>query len=83
MAIVFNNDNLEPAPEVITIVLSGEYSSLDIGDALMEEGVLISYRSGYLLERNWIQICMMGVAHRPAYNVFRLLQKEPGKQGLS
>lgn len=64
------------APAVVTIVLPEAYSSVVIGDALKEKGVLISYQSGYLLERNWIQACMMGAENKPANKFIRLLKKE-------
>ncbi|MCK4564311.1 MAG: aminotransferase class V-fold PLP-dependent enzyme [Verrucomicrobia bacterium] len=63
-------------PAVVTIALPEIHSSEAIGDVLKEHGVLISYRSGYLLERNWIQACMMGAENRPTEKFVRLLKKE-------
>ncbi len=63
-------------PAVVTIVLPEIHSSEAIGDTLKEHGILISYRSRYLLERNWIQACMMGAEHKPAEKLVRLLKKE-------
>jgi hypothetical protein len=34
--------------------------SKTIGFQLKKAGYLLSYNSGYLLQRNWIQICLMG-----------------------
>ncbi|MDZ8118053.1 GNAT family N-acetyltransferase [Pontiella agarivorans] len=65
-------------PAVVTIALPEMHSSERIGDKLKEHGVLISYRSDYLLERNWIQACMMGAEHKPAEKFIRLLRKELG-----
>lgn len=48
------------APAVVTIALPGEISSKTIGGLLKKGGTLLSYNSGYLLQRNWIQICLMG-----------------------
>jgi aspartate aminotransferase-like enzyme len=48
------------SPAVITIVLPGEVSSVAVGDGLATRGFLVSYQSRYLVERNWIQICLMG-----------------------
>jgi aspartate aminotransferase-like enzyme len=48
------------SPAVITIALPAEVSAVRVGDALAAAGVLLSYRSDYLLERNWVQICLMG-----------------------
>ncbi len=63
-------------PAVVTIALPEIHSSVNIGDKMKRHGVLISYRSNYLLERNWIQACMMGAEHRPAEKFVRLLKKE-------
>jgi aspartate aminotransferase-like enzyme len=52
-------------PAVITVALSETHSSEIIGDALHEQGVSISYRSNYLLERNWIQAHMSDVKNTP------------------
>jgi len=45
---------------VTTIVLPPTMSSAAVGDKLAEYGFWLSYRSRYLLERNWIQVCLMG-----------------------
>lgn len=66
-------------PAVVTIALPPIHSSEAIGDTLMQHGVLISYRSNYLIERNWIQACMMGAEHRPSEKLVRLLKKELGR----
>lgn len=63
-------------PSVVTIVLPNKYSSKHIGDTLKKHGVLVSYRSSYLLERNWIQVCKMGAENRPSEKLIRLLKKE-------
>lgn len=63
-------------PAVVTIVLPEVHSSEAVGDMLKEHGVLVSYRSSYLLERNWIQACMMGAEHKPPEKLVRLLTKE-------
>lgn len=48
------------SPAVISISLPEGLSSRSVGDAMEQRGWLLSYRSGYLLERNIIQICLMG-----------------------
>ena len=53
------------APHVTTIVLPDSISSLETGKLLEDEGVLASYRSEYLIEKNQIQICFMGECQRP------------------
>jgi aspartate aminotransferase-like enzyme len=48
------------SPAVITIALPEAVSSAAVGERLENDGYLLSYRSEYLLRRNWIQICLMG-----------------------
>lgn len=48
------------SPAVFTIILPKEVNSRTIGAQLKSEGYLLSHQSGYLLKRNWIQICLMG-----------------------
>jgi aspartate aminotransferase-like enzyme len=48
------------SPAVTTIALPAHVSSLAVGDALAQQGFLLSYRSKYLIARNWLQICLMG-----------------------
>lgn len=48
------------SPAVITLALPDRVSSEAVGRQLEEAGFLLSYRSEYLLKRNWIQICLMG-----------------------
>ena len=48
------------SPAVVTIALPHDISSTAIGHSLKETGYLLNYNCGYLLERNWIQICLMG-----------------------
>lgn len=52
------------SPAVITIGLPGVVESADLGARLEKDGYLISYRSEYLLRRNWIQVCLMGEVQR-------------------
>ncbi|MGH7815862.1 MAG: aminotransferase class V-fold PLP-dependent enzyme [Candidatus Binatia bacterium] len=58
MAIVGDERKLSPA--ITTIALPSQVSSRSLGHELEEAGYLLSYLSGYLLERNWLQICLMG-----------------------
>ena len=48
------------APALITIDLPDYINSEQLGRRLDEAGFYLSYRSEYLLERNWIQISLMG-----------------------
>lgn len=47
-------------PGVLTIPLPGQVSSEQIGTRLARAGFEVAWRSSYLLERNWIQFCLMG-----------------------
>jgi aspartate aminotransferase-like enzyme len=47
------------SPAVFSVALPRDISSKEIGTRLKKAGYLLSYNSGYLLERNWIQICLM------------------------
>ena len=53
------------APHVTTIVLPETITSLDLGELLENEGILVSYRSEYLVVKNYIQICFMGECQKP------------------
>ena len=48
------------SPGLITISLPSWLSSRDLGQKLQDKGFLLHYRSQYLLQRNWIQIALMG-----------------------
>jgi aspartate aminotransferase-like enzyme len=47
-------------PGIITLTLQQPRCSRTLGDALKAAGFLVSYESRYLLERNWLQVCLMG-----------------------
>lgn len=53
-------DERYSAPAVISLQLPPDFSSLEVGEALERGGFLLSYRSTYLVERNIIQVCLMG-----------------------
>jgi aspartate aminotransferase-like enzyme len=48
------------SPAVVSIALPSDAKSEHVGWQLHQEGYLLSYKSEYLLRRNWIQICLMG-----------------------
>lgn len=50
----------DSSPAVISIDLPQELSSLQLGEMMENRGWQLSYKSRYLLERNIIQICLMG-----------------------
>jgi aspartate aminotransferase-like enzyme len=52
------------SPAVLTLVLPAAISSKLVGWRLQKAGYLVSYRSEYLLKRNWIQVCFMGQFQR-------------------
>lgn len=53
------------SPAVLTLPITTAHSR-DVGDALRRRGVLASYESAYLVERNWVQLCLMGEWSAPA-----------------
>ena len=63
------------SPAVITIALPQAVSSKDLGERLESAGFMLSFKSAYLLTRNWIQICLMGECSRgqiePLLNILR------------
>ena len=52
------------APMVLTLSPPPGVTALALGEALEDQGIWLSYRSGYLAKRNLIQICLMGEHHR-------------------
>ncbi|HEX7063647.1 MAG TPA: GNAT family N-acetyltransferase [Bacillales bacterium] len=72
---IFGADT-DTSPGIVTIALGDSADSEEVGDALAQAGYLLSYRSEYLLERNWIQISLMGEHSR---RQLRLLLDELGK----
>ena len=52
------------SPAVTTIELPSEFPARKVGDELKARGFHVSYESAYLLERNWLQICLMGEFER-------------------
>lgn len=61
------------SPAVTTVALPANVFSKEIGKKLEEAGYLLSYMSGYLVERNWLQVCLMGEVSQP--QVRSLLEK--------
>ena len=54
------------SPGVTTIDLPDAAKSIDVAVALGHAGYEVSWRSAYLVERNWIQIALMGEYERSA-----------------
>jgi aspartate aminotransferase-like enzyme len=49
----------DAAPGIITIALPEDIESLALADELADDGFLLSAHSGYLRQRNWIQVSLM------------------------
>jgi len=58
-------DAAHGAPAVTTIEVPPPMTSAQLGGKLGRLGYLLGYESDYLLERNWVQVCLMG-EHGPA-----------------
>ncbi|HET7658562.1 MAG TPA: aminotransferase class V-fold PLP-dependent enzyme [Bacillales bacterium] len=56
---IFGSDE-DMTPGIVTIALPSTLNSEKVGDELERAGYWLSYRSDYLLKRNWIQISLMG-----------------------
>ncbi|MFD1032487.1 aminotransferase class V-fold PLP-dependent enzyme [Metaplanococcus flavidus] len=55
------------SPGVLTVPLPDSISSKKLGDALKKKGMIISYESDYLLDRNWVQFALMGDIALPEF----------------
>jgi len=76
--------NTRTSPAVVTIALSPEMNSLMIGGLMQEAGYLLSCHSGYLRQRNWIQICLMGeCTHEKIISVVNALNRVCFKRRIS
>jgi aspartate aminotransferase-like enzyme len=47
-------------PAIVTVAMREPGAAAQLGDRLERAGFILSYRSRYLMERNWIQACLMG-----------------------
>lgn len=56
--ILAHTDHASPA--VHTLIPPAGVNARTLGERLRAEGWLISFESGYLRERNWLQLCLMG-----------------------
>lgn len=48
------------SPAIITYSLPKRINSKKFGEIMERKGYLLSYKSSYLIRRNWIQVCVMG-----------------------
>jgi aspartate aminotransferase-like enzyme len=58
LAIVAPDEHACPA--IVTVAMSEPGAAAMLGDRLERAGFILSYRSRYLMDRNWIQACLMG-----------------------
>lgn len=54
------------SPGVASIELPGTAPSPDVAESLERRGFEVAWRSAYLVDRNWIQVALMGDYDRPA-----------------
>jgi aspartate aminotransferase-like enzyme len=73
------------SPAVTTVELPAAVDSESFGDELERSGYLLNYRSTYLLQRNRIQVCLMGEFESDELNglLTRLADNRPGRAGAS
>ena len=50
----------DAAPGIITLPLTGGIRADEVARALLDQGFEIAWQSRYLLERNWLQVALMG-----------------------
>ena len=70
------------APMVLTLQPPPGLPALALGEALEERNVWVSYRSGYLLERNLLQVCLMGEHHRRGLEELLVALTELRRSGM-
>ncbi len=74
------------SPAVVTIEFPPGLPAQGIADGLKAAGFHVSYESSYLLQRNWLQICLMGTLDRgsleelvQAMDIERLIRRRNGR----
>jgi len=50
----------DAAPGIITLAIPAEVSAAHVASALANDGITVAHQSRYLVERNWLQIALMG-----------------------
>jgi len=64
---------------IVTIALPKEVNVLELGQSLDNQGYLLSYRSSYLVARNWIQISLMSKPARADLSkLLEIIQRTAG-----
>ena len=70
------------SPAVITVALPPQISSRQLGETMEKRGWLLSFLSGYLLERNLVQICLMGtVSEEQSLQMMEAFVETAGNKG--
>ena len=73
------------SPAIVTLALPEGISAEALGDRLASAGFELSFRSGYLRRRNWIQISLMGECSRerlePLVTALRMDHRARGIRG--
>jgi aspartate aminotransferase-like enzyme len=59
------------SPSTMTIILNKEQDSVELGQELKKNNILVSFESEYLVKHNWIQVCFMGA--NPDYNKTKVI----------
>jgi aspartate aminotransferase-like enzyme len=52
--------DMDAAPGIVTVALAADVSSTDVATELSKQGFHVAHQSEYLVQRNWLQICLMG-----------------------
>jgi aspartate aminotransferase-like enzyme len=50
----------DAAAGILTLEIPGEACTADVARALAKQGIEIAWQSGYLIDRNWMQVALMG-----------------------
>ncbi|MBN1457271.1 MAG: aminotransferase class V-fold PLP-dependent enzyme [Sedimentisphaerales bacterium] len=78
--VIENKDN---CASVLTIALPQQFHSDLIGSQLETAGFLLGYKSQYLMEKNWIQVCLMSDVSKKyidsMMHAFKQIIKRPAK----
>lgn len=61
ISILVNRD--KASYSTMTLPLREDQDSVQVGQKLKQNNILVSFESNYLVKRNWIQICLMGTNH--------------------
>jgi aspartate aminotransferase-like enzyme len=62
-------DNAVAMPGVISLALPASVSAARVAQGMARSGYLLAHRSDYLVQRNWLQICLMGAWDHSALQI--------------